>query len=302
MAATSGKTGLVSVNGTSALSTILNWKFNPAATLSEAVASNSEGMEFHVTGVTDFTGSFDFKGINPLSLVVPGTAYVVYLQTSDDEAVGGIIIDSITATCDIEGGGMVSGTANFSSIGSSTATYTANNNAVLYNAALTSLTNTSTPAARSGKVGKATWAPIVAGTLQTQFDIPNVRNWTLNLASQNTSFASSSTGGVTKRVAGVKRGATFSLGMYEGAIATFDATATKMLPGTTGKLRLYVNASEFWQIDYATIRSLPIDNNMEAGAMTSNTIDLAYTGYADENADGTLTRGTIIQPSTTVYW
>lgn len=300
MAATSGKTGLVSVNGTSALSTIRNWKLNPTTTLAEGVASNSGGQEFHVAGVTDFSGSFEFYGINPLDLVVPGTAYVGYFQTSDDEASGGIIIDSITATCDIEGGGLVSGTANFSSIGSSTAVYTANNTALTYSASLTSLTNTSTPAAYGGKVGKVAWAPIVGGTLQSIADIPNVRNWTMTLTSQNQAFSSSSTGGVMKRVAGVKRGTTMSLGMYEGAIQTFDVTGTKMIPGTTGKLRLYVTASLYWLFEFATIRSVPFDNNMEAGALTSNTIDFAYTGFAE--ISGTLTRGTITQPDGNAYW
>lgn len=298
MAAISGLNGLVSVNGTSAVATVRNWKINPTNSPATGAASNAGGGEFSLVGVSDFTGSFSIYGPSAIGAVVPGTAYQFHGQTGSGEVQGGIIIDSTTVECDIEGGGILSASVTFSSIGSSTSTYTANNNALLYQTT-TVLTNTAVPTIQSGIGCKAEWGPITAGVAEAIAEISNVRTWNLNLACNNVAFSSSSAGGVTKRVRG-RKSASASLTFYDGAIDLHDVQATKILQGTIGELKLYTTASAFWQLKWGIITASPIDVPIEEPGMVSNQLDFIYTGYT--NISGTITKGNLTDPASVAFF
>lgn len=301
MAAISALNGAISVNGTSAVATVRNVNINPTNAAVAGAASNSGGAEFNLKGVSDFSGTFSIYGPSALGVVVPGTTYILYAQPdidADHEVQCGIIIDSMTINCDIEGGGILSADVGFSSIGSSTATYTANNNALLYQAA-TALTNSTVPTIQSGLGCKAQWGPITAGVAEAIADLPAVRNWTLNLASANVSFSHSGAGGVTKRVRG-RKSASASVQFYEGAIAAFDADATNYQQGTYGELRLFTTASAYWQMKWGVVTASPIDIPIEEPGMVSNQMDFAWTGWT--NISGTITKGMIVDPASVAWF
>lgn len=294
MAAISGLNGLLSLNGTSAVSSIRDWSINPTNAVVAGAASNSGGAEFNVRGVSDFTGTFNLYGASCLGIVVPGTAYVLYGQTGGGEVMGGIIVDSIVTTCDIEGGGLLSAVVNFSSIGSSTAVYTANNNALTFQAQ-TSLSNTSTPDLHSGIGCSAAWGPVG----ESVASVPAVRSWTHTLTCNNVRHSHSGAGGVTKRVRG-RKSASMSLQFYEGAVADFDEAATSFVPGTAGELRLYANADDYWQFKWGVITASPISTPIEEPGMVSNQLDFAWTAYTD--IEGTMTKGTIVDPNSVAFF
>lgn len=300
MAAISGLNGLVSVNGTSAVATVRNWAVNPTNAPAVGAASNSGGAEFQLKGVSDFSGTFQLYGPSALGAVVPGTTYAFYGQPASggDEFLAGIIVDSMTINCDIEGGGILSADVAFSSIGSSTSVYTANNTGWTFQSA-TSLTNTSVPTIQSSLGCKAAWGPITAGTAETVSDIPAVRNWSLTLTCNNVSFSHSGAGGFTKRVRG-RKSASASVQFYEGSIGTFDVDATNYLPGTYGELRLYTTASAYWQMKWGVITASPLDVPIEEPGMVSNQMDFGWTAWT--NISSTITRGTIVDPSSVAFF
>jgi len=295
MAAISGINGLLSVNGTSAIATVRDWDINPSNAVVAGAASNSGGAQFNLRGVSDFSGSFNIYGPSCLGVVVPGTAYILYGQTGGGgEVKGGIIIDSAQITCDIEAGGILSAAVNFSSIGSSTAVYTADNAALAYQAA-TSLTNTTTPTIQSSLGCKAMWGPVG----QSVADVPAVRSWNLTLTSENQSLSHSGAGGVTKRVRGLKSAAA-SIQFYEGALADFDEAATNYQQGTAGVLRLHTDATLYWLMNWGIVTTSPISTPIESAGMVTTQMDFAWTAYTD--ISGTITKGTIVDPNSVAFF
>lgn len=295
MAAKSGKSGVLSVSGTSAITSVRNWRIEPKNAVVGGATSNSGGARFNIPGVFDFSGSFQLYGPSTLGYVVPGTAYVFYGQpdSAGDEVKGGIIIDSMTVNCDIEAGGILSADVAFSSIGASTAVYTADNTALTYQTR-TSLTNTGVPAVQSGIGCKASWE--VLG--QTAADITGVRSWSLTLTSANIAFSHSGAGGVTKRVAGEKS-AKASVRFYDADVAAHDAATTDYRSGTVGKLRLYTDASLFWLLTYSVINASPFEVPIEGAGMVSNELQFDWSSHA--NVSGTITRGVLTDPNS-VSW
>ena len=294
----SGLTGRVSVDGTNAVTTIRDWTINPTNGIVSGVASNTGGMTVNLSGVSDFSGSFSGYHRSPLGIVVPGTAYVGVFQNGTHEFFGGIIIDSVTVNCDIEGGGIIEWSANFSSIGSSTAVASANNNALGVRTA-TSLTNTSLPEMYSSVGCKATWRPIVSGTLQSLADIPDVRSWALTINAANVSGSASDAGGVTKRLMGPKS-ASIEIETYQNSYNVLTATGTQLLPGTVGQVRLHTSATDFFQVNYGRVARLSTGANVESGDFIPLSIGMEYTGYA--LISGTMTQGTIVDPGSVTFY
>ena len=295
MAAKSGKNGLLSVNGTSAISSVRNWRIDPKNAVVGGAASNSGGARFNLPGVSDFSGSFQLYGPSTLGIVVPGTAYVFYGQpdSTGDEVKGGIIIDSMTVNCDVEGGGILSADVAFSSIGSSSAVYTADNVALEYKTR-TALTNTGVPAIQSSIGCGATWE--VLGQVETEID--NVRNWSLTLTSANVAFSHSGAGGVTKRVAGEKS-AKASVQFYNADVGIYDAATTDYRAGTVGKLRLYTDDTLYWLLTYGVISASPFEVPIEGAGMVANELQIDWSSHA--RVSGTVTRGALTDPNA-VSW
>lgn len=299
MARLSGYTGKISLNGTAAVVTVSNWTINPTANNPTGVASNSAGMEFDVEGPSDFTGTFDWYNTSPLGFIVPGTAYVFYGQNSAYEVMGGIICTSVTINCDIKTGAMLSGSAAFASIGSSTAVHTANNTALTYQA-VTSVTNTAVPTIFPGAVCKAAWTPILAGVAGSNADLIDVTGWSLTLACDAPATVTSNTGGVTKRIRGPFRGCSATINHEHSSFDFFSASATRLIPGTVGIVRLYATASAYFALSYMRVNGLNLAVPIESGEYVGGDIALGYTGYT--NVAGVITQGSIVDPNAVTMW
>lgn len=295
MSELSGQYGLLSLDGTTAVSTIRNWKINPKADNPKGVASNSGNAQVVIEGVTDFSGSWDFYGKSVLGFAVPGTAYTGYFQTQTKEISASLMVDSVTMKCDIEGGNILGGTVNFSG-----------NGALTWATSPTSLTNVSVPAMFAAVAGKASWQPVstLNGALGSAADIPDVRSWDLTISRDNKAFASSSTTGghtgvVRKRVQGPLR-AQASVNMYQGAIDYFGTSATLLTPGAIGILKLYVTSSTFYTLTYSRSNGVPINEDVEGAGPVDASINFDWSAYA--NISGTMTKGALTDPaSVSIY-
>lgn len=297
MSVLNGAAGKIAVDGgTAAASTIANWRMSISNNNAKHVASNSGGMQFSVPGVTDFTGSFDFYNNSSLGIVVPGTAYSFLGQGNGFEIKAGIMIDEVTINCDIAGGGIISGTCNFSAFGSSTAA--GSDNTIYDFQAATSLTNTSVPAAYTVLGCKAQWAPI-SGTLGSYADIPDVQSWSLTLRSENFPYSSSSTGGVTKRTAGNKS-ASFSINVHQSDFTYYETAGSLLKPGTVGAAKLFTSAANSYTLLYAVANGLDPEVDIEGGRNVTGALRFDYTGFAF--ISGTFTRGSLVDPNSVTFW
>ena len=205
MGVISAKLGKISTDGTNAQSTVRNVRiaYTSRNALGKASGAN-QGMQFGVGGVTDFTGSFEFYGkavpIFPGSSAAGDTTLVVF--TGSERITGTIIVESTSIRCDIEGGGMLSGVCNFAA-----------NGALTFSSSTTALTDTNTPNAFAGKLGKARFGTPASPPVYA--DIAGVRSWDLDLRCELKPYNMAENAGVTKRVAG-PLSASASVSMYEG--------------------------------------------------------------------------------------
>ena len=114
----------------------------------------------------------------------------------------------------------------------------------------------------SGKNGKVT----VAST-----DIGDVTKWSLDLESNNPAYASNSTSGVKKRVAGVKD----SSGSIEYKLDS--AAALPLAAGDTVTLKLYINASKYYQGD-VIIDKVGVVTDIDTGEIVAQTAQFSGNG------------------------
>lgn len=93
-------------------------------------------------------------------------------------------------------------------------------------------------------------------------DIVEVTGWTLHTESNNVAYASSSTAGYRKRVAGVRDGG----GRVEGKLdATASSAITDVLDvGDELTLKLYVDATHFYSVP-AVIDTLDVEVDVDTG-------------------------------------
>lgn len=289
MSVISGKSGKLSLdNGSNQIGGVRNWKINRTASNPAGTPANAGAMQVVLPNqVTDWTMSAEFYGRELPCL--PGTGYTFYGYTGADVASGSVLCESVTINCDIEAGGIISGTASFGANGALT----------LATGSAPTLGTGSTLTMFGGNGCKAAWQPIVAGTAGSIADIPGVRSWTLTISNRLNPYVEASTAGVTKRTAGVFS-ASGSFSMYQGDLAYFSTTATRMLAGDYGVLRLYVSSTLFFGLSYAVIGANDASVEIESGANNAVNIPFVYSGWA--NISGTMTQGALVRPDTTNFW
>ena len=131
-------------------------------------------------------------------------------------------------------------------------------------------------AAISGKDGSVETTSGSGGGDGAQAEITG---WTFNTTSNNPSWASSTSPGFKKRVAGVKDGSGSISGKYNSANAIFDTLEV----GVTVTLTLKVNATNFYAVP-AIIDSFNIEVDMDNGDVVGWTADFSTNGEWTEPA------------------
>ncbi len=289
MSVINGYGGLLSQdNGSNTIGGIRSWTINSSSTNPKGTPSNAGRMQVVLPNqVTDWTLRYDFYGKELPAL--PGTSYTFLGYNGSERASGTVICESVVMNVDIEGGGIISGSATFGS-----------NGALTQASGSAPTVGTGSALTMYGGTGcKANWQPIIAGTTGSAADIPDVRNWSLSIACQLSPYVSSSTAGVTGRTA-ANYSASGSFDFYQGALSYITASATRMSVGNYGILKLYVSSTEFFGLSYAVINRVdePVQN--ETGANNSIQVGFDFSGWA--NISGTMTRGTLLRPDTTAFW
>jgi len=275
-------------NASNTIGGVTSWTINTTSTNPKGTPSNAGGMQVVLPNqVTDWTLSYDFYGRELPAL--PGTTYTFVGYNGDRRASGSVMCESVDINVDIEGGGIISGSATFGAVGALT----------LADGAAPTVGTGSVLTMFGGNGCKARWQPIVSGTAGTEADIPDVRSWNLNIACALASYNSSSVAGVTSRTRG-NLSASASIDVYQGDIEYFSTTGTRMLAGDYGVLKLYVSSTLFFGLNYAVVSDKTVPVQIEQGSNNSVQINYDYSGWA--NVSGTMTRGSLVRPDTTNFW
>lgn len=270
MAVSSGLSG--SVNG---FDTVRSWRVTESDAGPNFVASNSDGMQGSLAGNVDWTGSISLYGYAPAFLPGEAVTFAGWNGTSRFSAEA--LVSGVSLECDIEGGGVLNHSIEVAGNGASTKN-------------TSSVTDSAVPAAYTSIGCKASF-DAAGGSSYT--DIADVRNWSLSLACAMQQYVSSSTAGIVKRKPGPLSGRA-TVGVYQDTVGTLPTV------GTIGSLRLYVSASAYYQLLYARVVSIEPATDVEGGGLNAATIQYEYTGF--KRITGTMTKGSITKPDTTVYW
>ena len=281
MTVASGRVARISLDGTNGVSTVRNFNINDASGNQSYYSTNSGTLNGIMPGVRDCAGSFGYYGKQPPA--VPGAGYASFYGWNGESITQPIIAESFSHSCDINGGGILSGTVNFKG----------NGTGIVRAASGSAPTDSSVPLVFSGIGCKAQWAARTntSNTLQTLADIPDVQQWTVNGSYDLKEYNSSDTSGVKKRVQANGK-ADASVTFLQSSGAYINATATKMIPGTYGSLRLYTSASDFWALVYVCVKSADANYDVESGDLMGYTVGFDYTNYCPIGAGLTQTLGT----------
>lgn len=286
MAVTNGIGACVSLDaagGTSftEVSTTKGWRINHSAIQAISIPSNGGSGQIVTAGAKDFSGSFDFDGVDfPM---YPGATGNLLAYNGDDSAQGLIICDSATINVDVSGGANVGGTVNFQGNGAltfGTASDTDATDPKVYN---------------SIGGGRVDWKPNGQGSYAT---LPDVLNWSLTLGrTMSAPYASSTTPGYMKRTAGSYFGSG-SITILQSALDYLDNTANDLQPGTAGRFLLYVNASEYFELWFARINALEFSATPDA----NSPVTIPFTLSLGEYVSSTWTPGKVIKPGGAATW
>jgi len=284
MAVHSGKLGAISYNG-SAVSTIGEWNWAEESANTEATASNTVGAPIQIAGMKDSKGSFAAFGKNPP--LFPGVASATLIgDTGFGKISGSAFITAAKLSIDLESFKPLEWSVEFEGSGAITPLSTS------------SVTDSSTPAMFSPQGGKIRWQPIVSGTLGTMADLPTPRNIELGYSIPLDGYTH--TDGWRRKLYATPLKLSITTNLYDDAFAAIDAAGTQYQVGTTGILHAYINASEYYTIKYATVRSVGTTVDAKTGKLTVQSITWDWSAW------GLLTagydRGTLISPDATVLW
>lgn len=277
MTAHSGKFAVV--NGQS---TVRNWTVNEINEAKPFVASNTLGATGRRVSVWDWNGTFSAYGGSPS--MFPGDAFTFAGYTAPDDDTQGSdgqrysgtgIIDSIVITWNWANGDILSYVANFSGNGALAA------DTGLY-------TDSTTPTVPPAVDTKITYDD------SGDTDWTNISQAVLTLTAANQAYVNSSS--VVSGKAWRQRKA----GILDATLAvTEDRTLRASLPdiGDSLDLKLWVNATEFWQLQWMFLENFSnISADRETGAIIQRTANLSMNCH-----DGT-SLGTIVHPDLTVKW
>lgn len=257
---------------------IRTWEGTVSNDLQEAVSSCSDGAVQRITGNEDWSGTFSQYATDPISM--PGDLITFAGSIEGTVGVTGpAIVDQLDINVDIEGGTPIELETSFSSDG-----------AVTVGASIGVDATIDIP--EGSKLRKIEVAIDLA--IPVYVEIPDVSSFNLSLISTNTAYVSSTTVGKTRRIAGNKD----CTGSFSQLINDF---ADMLQPGDVVLLRLFVTATEYWQITYARIVDLSnLQVDREGATPVGGTVNFAFSGI--EIVTATPTKGTIIQPDLTVWW
>jgi hypothetical protein len=117
----------------------------------------------------------------------------------------------------------------------------------------------------SSLTGDVKWATV---------QVEHARGWSLNLPNDVQAFRTNKTKGRQARQAG-GIDATGSFNVY----STDDALP--FLSGQKGRLQLYINATQFWDIDEAIIISVSPEVDIEGGTLQGFAVEWGFAGKDD---------------------
>ncbi|HOM61927.1 MAG TPA: hypothetical protein PLP49_10910 [Anaerohalosphaeraceae bacterium] len=265
------------------IDTVRDWRVSETSSLQSFITSNTKGMTGVCKGNVDWSGSYNAYGHTPPKM--PGEI-ITFLGSMDGvKGVSGqAIIDSVEMSIDIEGGGIISYSAAFSGDGA------------LSKGVAAAISDTKDPAAYSA-VGRKVEIAAPAGT-PSFAALPDVRTATLRFTANNQSYASSNTNGTIRRLPG-NLSASLSLTMY--ASSNDLANLLSIMPNTLKIVRVYVDATTFWEFDavlFESITDLTIDR--ENAAVVGFTANAQFTGFYQR--DTSWITGKITKPSEDIWW
>ncbi len=256
--------------------TIENWSINDAHAPAMAVASNTAFAPVRRKGVRSWSGSY--KGFGGQPAMMPGqvAAFVGYGAPADDSSgngvrySGNIMADSVALTWNWRTGEIINHTVNFTG-------------------------HLALAIADGAQVVDAAVPDMPSIALAA---LPNVAQITLTFSAQNQNYINSDTvlSGIvwTGRKAGRID--------WTAAITQEDdirVGATVPQIGDDIELKLFINATEFWLLDFGHVRDYTgINANRSTGAILARTVNVDMTAWAD----GGVAIGQIVKPDTTVWW
>jgi hypothetical protein len=257
---------------------VRNWSIDTSADVQEYVDSGTSGGKSRTIGNTDWSGSYSSYGHTPGAL--PGDAFA-FAGSIDgtNGASGTAIVDSIDVSIDIESGGIIEHTVNFS----------ANGDLTLGAVAAADASVSDPPTAIGCKIELGT---VVASPVWTE--VPDVRTVSISIEAGNQAYVSSSTGGANRRLAG-NVNATVSYTVYT------DDFSDLPEPNDITAMRVYIDDTDYWEflwLMYGEASGLEV--NREDASPVGATLNTGMKGTTD--VEGTPTTGSITDPSATEFW
>lgn len=244
--------------------TVRSWSIQESAESQAFGASNTAQATGRKTGHKDWSGSFNVYGHTPS--VMPGDTFT-FTGWGPQGKTGQAIVDSIEVNWDIEGGGIIEATVNFSGNGALSDT-------------TTQISDGSTPDPPSAVGTKA--------ELDTT-ELDDVRSMSLTITADNHAYTSSSTGGWTKRLAG-RLDASGSIDFYSDDLTGLPES------GTFKQIALYVDATQKWDLKWGHIDSIEPDVNIESGEPVGVTLNFSFSGFNGGQ------QGSIEKPGGNAIW
>lgn len=260
------------------------WQITSSQDLKKIVASNTDGAPKKLAGVGDWSGRWESWDNEPA--VLPGVGFT-FIGIIDQSVTGGAgkgatgpaICDSFELTINIETGEVVKHVVNFSSNGALTQD----------NVTAADATTPDPDSSLDCKIEES--EPL--GT-PSYSEITNITTITITITAENVSYSDSSTDGETLRLGG-PIDATISY------TQNVDAFADFLVVGATHQIKVFVNASEFWEFEFVMVESITdVEVNTETGVPVKGTVNLSFTGFTDISA--TPTKGEILKPSGGAIW
>jgi len=264
------------VNG---VNTVRTWDIATSADIQKLIASNTKGGPARLIGNEDWRGSYKAYGHTPILL--PGYAGAFLGSFDGANGVSGdIVVDRATINIPIEAGGPIEHTVDFSG-----------NGALDFGAAVV---EDETDPEIYTSIGCKVMLGTVANPAVWTKEVDNVRAVSLVLNADNVKYVSSGTGGKTKRLPG-NIDASLSISVYEG-----DPTEI-IVPNTLWGVRLYVNATEYWELLWALFSEASgVEVDRESAAMIGATLNAAFNGYT--KIQTVETEGHILDPASEAWW
>jgi hypothetical protein len=288
MAIFNGYYGHISKDG-SALSCIQEWSVTETSSQASSTCSSTQGAMIRSAAKVSWSGSYKARGAIPA--ILPGAlgvpAVFVGAMTGSGEAAvgvsGTIECSSVTINIPVEAGEHITHTVNFVGTGQ------------LTHGTVTCPADTGSTPGQLSAVGLI--AEVAPGPAFTEFtEIADIRSMSLTLTAETKSANSSTTGIYSVQGAfGIDASATI-----EAYAQDDDGVASFPEPGLPYALRLYVNATEFWLLNYVICASRNPNINIAGREYVGASMSFDWTGFLD--ISGTPTQGEITDPTPTTLW